>query len=442
MVWHDKVHHRLQTPVIVTYLSIFSHYVCEPAEAFENNRICSVNACLEIANGKPCLIFVQKTDDLYLTRLLSRLGRKTLLDVAGLRSSESGRSNAYVRRLNQSGVHPAAAIYITDGVATATLFAKAQKVGYDGAQSLKKELDFLSNVAPLITAENPTLRCPLPIAYYPDSGLLLMEFVPGNSLKHHLFDFTLRPAKGPDLAQLLQYAGRWLGSLHRLTLNTACGNPLEWLVREFDNERTREAFVGYSLTDSYIEMLSILKKCLSLNPHFQRNLCNVHGEFTPIHIMVANEAIYVVDFGSSRLGYLYEDVGLFEAFYDSLQPWRALVGSYRLEIQEQKQLFFSGYVEQSPAAFTPADSAVMQWVRLISLARMLNGRQRRYNGWQKWIYSRLALRTLRERFIHACGVELRAMREMPMDVFDEDVHSMNKSACESYKPLRAAGVSG
>ncbi len=382
-----------------------------------------------------------RTNDLYLTRLLSRIGRKTLLDLAGLRHADSARSKAYVRPLTRPGVHPAATVHVTDGLESATFFAKAQRVGYRGAQSLEKELNFLSNVAPLITAENPTLRSPLPIAYYPEPGLLLMEFIPGHSLKHHLFDLSFTHSERPDLPELLQHTGRWLGSLHRLTLNTICGNPLEWLLREFTNERTVEAFTLYSLKDSYTEMLSILNSCHERNPHFQRRLCSVHGEFTPIHVMVANEAIYVVDFGNSRLGYLYEDIGLFEAFYDSLQPWRAFMGSYRLKLQEQKGLFLRGYLEQSPAAFTAADMAIMRWVRLISLARMLNGRQRRYNGWQKWMYSRLALSTLRKRFIEASTAELNAMRRLPPDVFDDAVRRDDAPSCEVKMPLRTASAS-
>ncbi|MGC1300567.1 MAG: hypothetical protein WA869_36530, partial [Alloacidobacterium sp.] len=163
---------------------------------------------------------------------------------------------------------------MTDGLASASLFAKAQKEDYCGGQSLQSESNFLSTVAPLIAAENPTLRSPLPIAYFPESGLLLMEFVPGNSLKHHLFDVTFRRLNGPDLGELLQYAGRWLGSLHRLTLKAKYGNPLDWLVGEFDREQTKEAFVLYSLEDVYVEILSILKKCRDLNPQFQRHLCN------------------------------------------------------------------------------------------------------------------------------------------------------------------------
>jgi hypothetical protein len=85
--------------------------------------------------------------------------------------------------------------------------------------------------------------------------------------------------------------------------------------------------------------------------------------------------------------------------------------------------------------------AIMRWVRLISLARMLNGRQRRYNGWQKWMYSRLALSTLRKRFIEASTAELNAMRRLPPDVFDDAVRRDDAPSCEVKMPLRTASAS-
>lgn len=374
---------------------------------------------------------MQRANDLYLICELSRLGPEALLHAAGLRSSQRTLSKVHVRALRQPGIHPVGVVHMTDGLVRTSLFAKVQKADYDGAQNLERELHFLSNVAPLITAENPALRSPLPIAYYPEQRLLLMEFIPGDSLKHHLFDikFGINPADRPDLAQMLQCAGRWLGSFHRLTLQRAYGNPLEWVLQEFDNKRTKEAFLLYSQKDTYDEMLSILMRCLDLKPKFRRNLCNVHGEFTPIHVMVAGKAIYVVDFGNSRLGYAYEDVGLFASFYDCLLPWRIVAGSIRIRLEMQKELFLRGYFEQSPAAFNAGDRAIMRWVRFISFARMLNGGQRRYSGWGKWAYSRLTLGTLRERFTTLCGAELVALRGMHLDIFNEDSHTEQEASC-------------
>jgi tRNA A-37 threonylcarbamoyl transferase component Bud32 len=313
------------------------------------------------------------------------------------------------------------------------MFAKVQRTDYNGGQNLEREVRFLSDVAPLITAENPALRCPDPIAYYPDRGLLLMEFVPGDSLKRHLFEIQLgtNPTGRLNLAQLLKCTGQWLGSMHRLTQQSESGNPLEWLLQQSESARTREIFLRYSQKDNYDEMLSILRRCLDLNPNFRRNLCQVHGEFTPIHIMVANDAIYVVDFGNSKLGYAYEDVGLFAGFYDCLLPWRVAAGAFRIRLDRQKELFLNGYLEQAPSVFRPADTAIMRWVRLISFARMLNGGERRYTGWGRWAYSRLALRILRHNFTAVCRTELTALREMRVDIFDEP-RVEQVSSCEAW----------
>jgi len=154
--------------------------------------------------------------------------------------------------------------------------------------------------------------------------------------------------------------------------------------------------------------------------------------------MVANKGIYVVDFGNSRTGYAYEDVGLFESFYDCLLPWRAFVGSSSLNIQTQKKLFLRGYFEQSPAAFTAADETIMRWVRIISVARMLHGGQSRYSGWGRWAYSRLALRTLRERFTRLCRAELTALRVIDVDIFNEDQQIEKDISVVCTDPLTTA----
>lgn len=393
-------------------------------------------------------LVVEQLNDSYICGVLSRLGPKALLDVAGLNSYQPNWSQVHIQQLRRPGVHPVGVLHLTDGSVKASMFAKVQTADYNGPQDLERELDFLSNIAPLITVENPTLRSPLPIAHYPELGLLLMEFVPGKSLKQHLFNlnlFTNRVGK-PDLAELLLCAGRWLGSLHRVTLReNAFGNPLEWLLHEFEKARTIEAFSLYSLRTEYREMLSILQTCVNLKPMFRRNLCNIHGEFTPIHVIVTEGAIYVVDFGNSKLGYCYEDVGLFTGFYDCLQPWRAAAGSLRIRLDAQKRLFFRGYFEQSPSAFNEADKAVMRWVRMVSVARMLNGWQHRYTGVGKWAYSWLTLGTLRDRFTTLCRAELRALREMRLEIFDEDAcadQQSNSARCERSVDITHTATGG
>ena len=146
----------------------------------------------------------------------------------------------------------------------------------------------------------------------------------------------------------------------------------------------------------------------------------VHGEFTPIHVMIAAPAIYVVDFGNSEPGFAYQDVGLFTGFYDCLLPWRAAAGAIRVNLKRQKELFLKGYREQAPHVFGPADMAIMRWVRLISSARMLEGSGRRYKGIGENAYNQLTRRILTSTFAAHCREELAALRNIPMNIFDEE----------------------
>jgi tRNA A-37 threonylcarbamoyl transferase component Bud32 len=369
---------------------------------------------------------VVRANEIYLNRVISELGPQALAEVAGLPSSETA-FQVHVRTVSHPGIHPVGVAHIRNDSASAFLFAKVQRSDYSGHQTLERELHFLSEVGPLISAENPALRCPSPIAYYPERGLLLMEFVSGRSLKNHLFDVNYRigSTRNINLSRLLEDAGQWLGRLHRLTMQRDCGNPLEWVRHELERPRTADVFERYSQKSSYEELLSILRGHLDRNPGFRRNLCQVHGEFTPIHVMVAADAIYVVDFGNSKQGFVYEDVGLFAGFYDFLLPWRAVAGSIRLNLEKQKALFLKGYFEQAPVAFGPADKAIMRWARLISSARMLEGAGRRYKGIGNRAYFRLTQRILHITFAALCREELAMIRKIPLEIFDEEPYPVH-----------------
>lgn len=368
-----------------------------------------------------------RPNEIYLNRIISELGPEALAEVAGLPSSQAALFQVHVRTVSHPGIHPVGVAHIRNGSASAFVFAKVQRTDYSGHQTLERELHFLSEVGPLISAENPALRCPSPIAYYPERGLLLMEFVSGRSLKHHLFDinYGISSAGSLNLAQLLENAGQWLGRLHRLTMRSDSGNPLEWALSELERPRTVDIFHRYSQKDSHEELLTILRRYLDRNPTFIRNLCQVHGEFTPIHVMVAADAIYVVDFGNSKSGFVHEDVGLFTGFYDCLLPWRAAIGEIRVNLKRQKELFFKGYFEQAPVVFGPADTAIMRWVRLISSARMLEGSTHRYKGIGNHAYHLLTQRILNITFAAHCREELAFLRNLPADVFDEESYPVH-----------------
>ncbi len=386
---------------------------------------------------------VEKANELYLSAVLTELGSDALVEAAGLIASGRDRSSVRVQSLSRPGIHPVGVVHVSNGTESAALFAKVQRTDYRGAQNLEREVGFLSDIGPLIAAVNPALRCPSPIAYYPERGLLLMEFVPGDSLKNHLFELKLElgTSKKTNLANLLECTGRWLGSLHRVSQQEDSGNPLEWLLQEFESKRTREVFERFSYRSEYQEFLSILRTCISSNPGFRRNLCRVHGEFTPIHVMIAEDAIYAVDFGNNKTGYAHEDVSLFLSFYDCLLPWRAAAGAMRIGLAKQKKLFLHAYLDQASFGFGPADWAIMSWMRLISFGRIFEGGDKRHKGLSKLFYSTVALRSLRASFTSICRAELASLRALSPAVFGEDSSNHpSPGRSVSERSERSAGV--
>ena len=388
-------------------------------------------------------IIVEKANELYLSAVLSGLGPEALVEVSGLSPSGRGRPSVHVQSLSRPGIHPVGVVHVSNGTESIALFAKVQRSDYRGAQNLEREMRFLTDVGPRIAAENPALRCPAPVAYYPERGLLLMEFVPGESLKNLLFELKIElgASAKTSLARLLQCTGRWLGSLHKVTRQEDTGNPLEWVLQEFENKRTQEVFQRFSHLTEYQEFLSILRKCLAQNPGFRRNLCRLHGEFTPIHVMIGENAIYSVDFGNNKLGYVHEDVSLFMSFYDCLLPWRAAAGTMRIGLAKQKELFLNAYHDQASRSFGPADEAIMSWMRLICFGRIFEGGDRRYKGMSRLFYSAVALRSLRASFTSICHAELTSLRALSPDAFGVDsAHGPRPERASSERSERPGGI--
>ena len=87
----------------------------------------------------------------------------------------------------------------------------------------------LTEVAPLISAVNPAVRCSLVVAYDPKQPLLMLEMIDGRDLKSVLFGRG--PAPGPrELLALLGLCGGWLARFHALSSRRGAGRaaPPGW----------------------------------------------------------------------------------------------------------------------------------------------------------------------------------------------------------------------
>ncbi len=269
--------------------------------------------------------------------------------------------NAYP--LSRSSMHAVAAVEMGRNGSAVRFFAKGD-VDYHGPQRLETEEYVLRCIAPEIWQANAKTRCPRVLAFFPEQELLLLEMVDGKSLKDVLFG--LGPSPG-NLSDLLALSGEWLARFHAIT-QSAPANPFEWLESAFAGKKIRDVFHNCGVAELYPALANLLQQFRVKYPHFCRPLCRVHSEFIPLHVLVKNDAIYVIDFGASRLGFGYEDVAMFSTFFDALLPWRAVAGSLHLRLAKQKNIFRKSYLAHCQQTFGVPDHIVMRFAYLLAMA--------------------------------------------------------------------------
>jgi len=269
-----------------------------------------------------------------------------------------------VRSLPYKCMHSVAAVEIGKNGSSIRFFAKSG-MNYHGPQSLEAEDFVLRYIAPEISQENSNTRCPEVLAFFPEVKLLLLELVEGKSLKE--LSFNIGPMHS-NLPHLLALTGEWLGRFHCFTRGQLA-SPFEWLESCFAEKRIADVFRACGVFDLYIALRKLLRQFWVEYPDYRRPLCRVHSEFTPLHILVKNDAIYVVDFGSSRLGFACEDLASFTSFFDTLLPWRAVAGSLRLPLTRQKEIFRESYLAHSQQICALPDNVVLRFAVVLAVAQ-------------------------------------------------------------------------
>src|ERR1700692_682463 len=219
-----------------------------------------------------------------------------------------------VRSLSRSSMQAVAAVEIVQKGAEFLFFAKNDLPNCLGPQRLEREEYILRSVAPKIWAANGRTRCPQVLAFFPYYKLLLLEMVDGKSLKEILFDVGWTHSNIPDLLAL---TGEWLGRFHSITQEEQA-NPFCWLKSAFAEKNVRNTFQSCGVSELYPWLEGILEQFAREYADFRRPLCQQHAEFTPLHVLVKHDTIYVIDFGASRVGFGYEDVAMFSTFSDGL----------------------------------------------------------------------------------------------------------------------------
>jgi aminoglycoside phosphotransferase (APT) family kinase protein len=269
-------------------------------------------------------------------------------------------------------------------------------------QSLETESRMFRTIGPQMSAGNPATRCPEMLSYYPDRGLMLLEFVDGHRLD--TLQLGLARSSAHDLSRLTGLCGEWLARFHALTRLPEEANPFETLTESF---RRAPPWLVHQDVETYDEVRRLAEALRRRFPDFKQPLCMIHGEFAPYHILVRDSAIHVIDFGSSRKGYPFEDLTFFTSFYDSRLPWRRLVGAIRIDFEEEKGRFLESYRHYS-GAFDDRMESVMRLSRIHAMARYVTAVGAK-DTWRAACYSRIAQPWVRRLFWNVCREELEAL---------------------------------
>jgi hypothetical protein len=275
------------------------------------------------------------------------------------------------------------------------------------ARMMAAEHDVLAEVAPRIAEQNPATRCPRVLAYRPARGALALEAVDGPTLDSVLFGLAPVPERG-QVRRLLELCGEWLARFQELTRTGEEGNPFEWALEELTLPAVRTLFEGGADGSTWTGLCEVAQQLRDTYPSFRVPRCAIHGVFAPYHVLVSEGRVYVIDLESSQAGSPYEDLALFNAYYDLRRPWQRALAATRLPIEEQRQALLRGYARHA-ARSSELDAVMRRLARLLALIRFPLEWERQ--GQRASPKSRLRWAWWRRRFHAVYAEELPALRQ-------------------------------
>lgn len=196
----------------------------------------------------------------------------------------------------------------------------------------------------------------------------MLEMVAGDSVKSLLFGRGRAPHR-EQIARVLQRSAQWLAALHEVTRSEQECNAFDWILAELAFPPTRRVLSAGLGEAAYRELCRLAAQFRSVYPDVRRPLCRIHGGFFPHHVLARGEEIYVIDLEASRLGFPYEDLGVFTAWYDLSVPWRRLIAHRRMDMDAQRALFWRAYSGTTTPA-TP-ELIVRRFTRVLGMARFI-----------------------------------------------------------------------
>jgi aminoglycoside phosphotransferase (APT) family kinase protein len=274
------------------------------------------------------------------------------------------------------------------------------------SQNLDIEARLLTEVAPRIAECNAFLECPRVLGYFREHSALLMELIDGPRLDRLMFGFASRPLVPIDT--LIARCAQWLARFHMATHHGDSGHPVDRLLEDASRSGVRRRFARHGLDSQYNEVMTLLHHVRRAFPELRTPLSMIHGEFTPYHVLVKGEVIYVLDLASARPGHPYEDLSLFSAYCQSVLPWRRLSARFRTNLSVALRSFAATYAATA-IGLGPPPNAIMSFASILAMCKIVGFVEAR-RTWRERLYYRVVHRWMGHVFRLTCTRELYALR--------------------------------
>lgn len=178
---------------------------------------------------------------------------------------------------------------------------------HPGASRATPEQQFsaLERCHPAMTDLSPQLKVPKVFLVNAQHRLLVMEWIDGTSLLHHLWNpFN----KKQLLTDRLHHVGAWLRKYHDLSQPESSQTKLKDLLKPFNKNNSNPE--GFYLSrsvffQSVLEFFQGLEEEGTMLPTIDTI---VHGDFTPANMLLADQKVYGLDIWGTMRRPIYHDV--------------------------------------------------------------------------------------------------------------------------------------
>ncbi len=220
----------------------------------------------------------------------------------------------------------------------------ALKYYHSGPSKVAPQQQFsaLDRCHPDMTDASQRLKVPKVFLVSPQHRLLVMEWINGTSLHHHLWNPGI---KKQHLAAQLHQVGAWLRKYHDVSQPESSQTKISELLKPLnknigDTGDLPVSQVGFF--PSAMAFLQCLEKSGTVLPAFD---AVVHGDFTPANILLTGDRIYGLDIWGTVRRSIYHDVCRMIVYLTIAYPFYIVGNMYTKHVSMTSKLacFVDGY---------------------------------------------------------------------------------------------------